>query len=91
MKKTILYTVMVVLICCTASYCAVINVPGGSIDISDLVFLVSYMFDDPSGPAAACFEEADLNADESVDISDLTYIVDYMFGSPNGPAPLPCP
>jgi len=65
--------------------------PGDSIDISDLVFLVSYMFDDPSGPAAACFEEADLNADESVDISDLTYIVDYMFGSPNGPAPLPCP
>jgi len=58
------------------------------IDISDLVFLVDFMF--VGGPAPQCFEEADVNASGGLlDIADLVYTVDYMFGG--GPAPADCP
>ncbi len=62
--------------------------PG--IDVSDLVYMVNYMF--KSGPAPTCWLEANVNdigAEDNVDISDLVYLVNYMFKS--GPAPLPCP
>ena len=60
---------------------------GDSVDISDLTFIVSYMFG--GGPTPICFEEADLNVDDVLDISDLTFMVDYLFGG--GPAPPACP
>lgn len=56
-------------------------------DISDLVYMVDYMF--TGGPAPPCFEEADMDASMTIDISDLVYLVDYMFTG--GPAPLACP
>jgi len=67
------------------------NVDGDTtdaIDISDLVYLVDYMFS--SGPEPPCFDEADINGDGApdIDISDLVYLVDYMFNS--GPAPPSC-
>jgi hypothetical protein len=61
--------------------------PGDAIDISDLVYLVDYMF--TGGPPPPCAEEADMNADLAQDISDLVYLVDYMFTG--GPPPLACP
>lgn len=71
------------------------NDPGDVIDISDLVFLVDYMF--TGGPAPTCWEEANIDGSgdgppdgsEDIDISDLVYLVDFMFNG--GPAPLPCP
>ena len=71
------------------------NDPGDAIDISDLVFLVDYMF--TGGPAPTCWEEANIDGSgdgppdgsEDIDISDLVYLVDFMFNE--GPAPLPCP
>jgi len=59
----------------------------GTLDITDLIFLVDYSFG--SGPAPACPEEADVNGDGTVDITDLIYLVDYSFGT--GPAPVACP
>lgn len=58
-------------------------------DISDLVYLVTYMFS--GGPPPPCMEEADINGDGSTapDISDLVYLVSYMFSG--GPPPVPCP
>jgi hypothetical protein len=56
------------------------------IDISDLVYLVDYMFN--GGPEPWCLPEVDVNADDQVDISDLVYLVDYMFSG--GPPPAPC-
>ncbi len=67
-----------------------INNSGGlPLDISDLVFLVEYMF--AGGPEPVCLEEADINGDsgEAIDISDLVHLIDYMFLS--GPPPVPCP
>jgi len=60
---------------------------GDAIDISDLVYLVDYMF--TGGPPPPCFEEADMNGDLSLDISDLVWLVDYMFTG--GPPPVACP
>ncbi len=67
------------------------NVDGDSeelVDISDLVFLVDYMFN--SGPGCECHDESDINGDGSdpVDVADLVHLVDYMFNG--GPLPLPC-
>ncbi len=61
--------------------------PGDVIDISDLVYLVDYMF--TGGEEPPCFEEADMNGDEVIDISDLVWLVDYMFTG--GPQPVDCP
>ncbi len=60
--------------------------PGDNIDISDLVYLVDYMF--TGGDPPPCFEEADMNCDGSIDISDLVHLVDYMFTG--GPPPCRC-
>ena len=61
---------------------------GDGIDISDLVFLIDYMFRD--GPEPVCTAEADVDGDvEPLNISDLVYLVDYMFVG--GPAPVACP
>ena len=62
---------------------------GDVIDISDLVYLVDFMFN--TGPAPPCFWEADVDGSGvvPVDISDLVYLVDFMFSG--GPAPVACP
>lgn len=59
------------------------------IDISDLVYLIDFMF--TSGPVPVCHEEADVNGDgaEVLDISDLVYLIDYMFTG--GALPPSCP
>ncbi len=68
--------------------------PNDQIDISDLVYMLDFMFD--GGPAPSCWAEADTDAsggDSSgpwdVDISDLVVLADYMFSG--GVAPWPCP
>lgn len=64
--------------------------PSDVVDISDIVYLVSYSFGSSGGPAPPCFEEADVDASGEIDISDIVFIVSYSFGSPSGPAPLSC-
>ena len=51
------------------------------------------LFGIPLGPAPACTEEGNANADaeENINISDITYLVEYLFGIPLGPAPPACP
>ena len=67
--------------------------PDDRIDISDLVYLVDYMFS--GGDEPTCWKEANVNGDfmgdllKQVDIDDLVYLVDYMFT--NGPEPPACP
>jgi hypothetical protein len=78
-----------------ASLCACCNGIRGNINgdideqinVNDLVYLVTYMFQD--GPAPLCLEEADIDGDGTgPDVSDLIYLVTYMFSS--GPAPAGC-
>jgi hypothetical protein len=67
-----------------------------AIDISDLVYLVDYMF--TGGPAPTCWSEANIDGSgpvgaedgsADIDISDLVYLVDYMFNG--GLVPVSCP
>jgi hypothetical protein len=76
----------------SASCCVGItgNVNGDQfdqIDISDLTYLVAYLFQ--GGPPPPCQEEVDMNGSGQVDVSDLTYLVEYLFLG--GPPPVPCP
>ncbi len=63
-------------------YCGDINASGQR-DISDLTFLVSYMFN--GGPPPDPSWAGDVDGSGGTDISDVTYYVDYLFGS--GPDP----
>lgn len=62
------------------------NSPDDFLDISDLVQLVTYMFNDGNPPV--CDKEADFNGDGTIDISDLVAMISYMHG---GPLPASCP
>ena len=59
----------------------------GEINVSDLTYLVSFLFQGGADPA--CSEEADVDASGAVNVSDLTYLVAYLFQG--GPEPLSCP
>jgi len=58
------------------------------VDISDAVFLVSYVFV-PGSPAPDPTEAGEVNCDEVVDISDAVYLVNFVF-VPGSPAPGAC-
>jgi len=84
--------------CCMGSMRGNVDYDGGdAIDISDLVYLVDYMF--TGGQAPVCAEEANVDGSccaggsyetlADIDISDLVYLVDYMFNQ--GPEPVACP
>lgn len=60
---------------------------NGEVTISDLTYLVDYLFQ--GGPPPPCPEEADVNASGDIGISDITYMVDYLFQG--GPVPEECP
>jgi len=68
--------------------CGDVNNDGVGPYITDLTYLVSYLFD--SGPAPAVMESANIDGiigpGGPVDVSDVTYLVAYMFSS--GPEPV---
>ncbi|MCK4632427.1 MAG: hypothetical protein KAT79_04100, partial [candidate division Zixibacteria bacterium] len=66
------------------------------VNISDITFLVDYLFGIPTGPEPACREEGNANGSsdgglELINISDVTYLVEYLFGIPLGSPPPDCP
>lgn len=74
--------------CCLGDRGNIDNSPDDVVDISDLVYLIDYMF--TSGPEPGCIGEANLDGDplDVLDISDLVFLVEFMFQS--GPPPPPC-
>jgi len=59
------------------------------IDISDLVYLVDFMF--TGGPPPPCWEQGSVDGDAAsdIDVNDLIYLIDWMFTG--GDAPPSCP
>jgi hypothetical protein len=54
-----------------------------TVDISDAVSLIAYIFS--GGPAPSPLDAGDANCDSTVDISDVVYLIAYIFSG--GPAP----
>ncbi len=72
--------------CCIGTRGNIDGDPGDNCDISDLTYLISFLFG--GGPAPVCFDEADINDSGGIDISDNTYLIDFLFGG--GPPPIAC-
>ena len=61
---------------------------SGEIIISDITYLVDYLFS--GGPPPPCLDEADVNFSFDIGISDLTELVEYMFqGGEHPPGCIP--
>ena len=60
------------------------------LNISDVTFLVSYLFGGPESPEPIPSNAGDMNCDTKTNISDVTFLVNYLFGDPRGPEPI-CP
>jgi hypothetical protein len=56
---------------------------SGTIDISDAVYLITYIF--AGGPAPNPLGRGDADCSSSIDISDAVYLIAYIFSG--GPAP----
>jgi hypothetical protein len=69
--------------CVDSFTCGDIDNSGGVVDISDLTYLVDWMFS--GGPPPPVMKAVDMDTSGEHDISDLTYLVEYLFGG--GPAP----
>ncbi len=70
--------------CCIVNRGNVDNDPGDAVNVTDVTYLVNYLF--RGGPVPVCLPEANVNGDpgESINVVDLTYLVNYLFrgGSP---------
>ncbi len=58
-------------------YCGDVNNERDGPDISDLTYLISYLFH--NGPQPVHLGAADLDVGGTIDITDLTLMVDYLF------------
>ena len=79
--------------CCTGIRGNVNNDPDDKVNISDVGYLLSFLFGTPTGPGPVCWEEGNANGDpdEKVNVSDVGYLLAFLFGTPTGPEPKPCP
>lgn len=59
-----------------------------TINIADMVFLLSFLFQSGQGPN--CFVACEMNGDGTLDLADPIYLGNYLFdGGPPPPAPFP--
>ena len=68
--------------CCSGTTGNVDFDAGDTVDISDLVLLVDYMFN--GGGPLPCSAEANTDSMGGIDISDLVLLVDFMFNGGSG-------
>ncbi len=71
--------------CCTVP--GNVDDEGTLVEVSDLTYLVAYLFQ--SGSPPPCPEQGDVDDSGFIDVADLTYLVSYLFQG--GPAPADCP
>lgn len=59
---------------------------SATINVSDLTYLVNYLF--KGGPAPACAVHGDVDGSNTINVADLSYLVNYLFKG--GPLPVAC-
>lgn len=67
--------------------CGDIDDTGDGPNVSDLTYLVAYLFNDGSAPAVEL--AADVTGDTQVNVQDLTALVDYLFSGGSAPSCAP--
>jgi len=77
--------------CCIGTRGNVNSDSEQKVNVTDITYLVKFLFGIPQGPAPLCTEEANANGDqeEKVNVTDLTYLTSFLFGG--GPPPPSCP
>jgi hypothetical protein len=59
----------------------------GVINVTDVVYLINYLFLVPPGPAPVPQEAGDANCDGVINVTDVVYLINYLFLVPPGPPP----
>jgi hypothetical protein len=79
--------------CCTGMRGNVNGDAGDKVNVSDITYLLQYLFAMPPGPGPSCATEGNTNGDtsEKVNVSDATYLLSYLLGIPPGSPPPVCP
>jgi hypothetical protein len=59
----------------------------GVINVTDVVYLINYLFLVPPGPPPVPLEAGDANCDGVINITDVVYLINFLFLVPPGPPP----
>jgi len=59
----------------------------GVINVTDVVYLIHYLFLVPPGPAPIPLEAGDVNCDGVINVTDVVYLINFLFLVPPGPPP----
>ncbi|UCD17946.1 MAG: dockerin type I repeat-containing protein, partial [Candidatus Zixiibacteriota bacterium] len=54
----------------------------GDVNLLDILYLIDFLYGNPTGPAPDPMESGDANADGDVNLLDILYLIDYLYGSP---------
>jgi hypothetical protein len=57
------------------------------INVTDVVYLINYLFLIPPGPAPIPLEAGDASCDGVTNVTDVVYLINYLFLVPPGPPP----
>jgi outer membrane protein assembly factor BamB len=57
------------------------------INVTDVVYLINYLFLVPPGPAPQPWAAGDVNCDGTINVTDVVYLINYLFLVPPGPPP----
>jgi hypothetical protein len=57
------------------------------VNVTDVVYLINYLFLVPPGPPPQPLEAGDVNLDGVVNITDVVYLINFLFLVPPGPPP----
>ena len=60
------------------------------LNLSDILYLISFTYLDPPGPAPVPLESGNVNGDDIINLSDILYLIAYIYIDPPGPEPI-CP
>lgn len=58
-----------------------------NVNLLDILYLISYKYDNPPGPPPDYPAAADVNMDGNVNLLDILYLIAYLYGTPPGPEP----
>jgi hypothetical protein len=59
----------------------------GVINVTDVVYLINYLFLVPPGPPPIPLEAGDVTCDTVINVTDVVYLINYLFLVPPGPPP----